>query len=143
MIEKIHIDIKVPNETCYLGLIGKIGEDLAHTLTRTTVNREVLGYELNTVLTEAMANVIFHANKGDPTCCIEIALSVEGNRITIKIYDEGHGFEAANRALSAPCTPDDLSERGRGIFIIRSLMDSVTYKRIDGKHVLEMIKSFH
>lgn len=143
MTEIIHIDIKVPNETCYLGLIGKIGEDLAHTLTRSAVNREVLGYELNTVLTEAMANVIFHANQGDPTRCIEIALSVEGNRITIKIYDEGHGFEAANRALATPCTPDDLSERGRGIFIIRSLMDSVTYRRIDGKHVLEMIKTFH
>lgn len=143
MAEKIHIDIKVPNETSYLGLIGKIGEDLAHTLTRSAVNREVLGYELNTVLTEAVANVIFHANQGDPTRCIEITLSVEGNRITISIYDEGHGFEAANRALAATCTPDDLSERGRGIFIIRSLMDSVTYRRIDGKHVLEMIKTFH
>ena len=143
MLEKIHINIKVPNETCYLGLIGKIGEDLAHTLTRSAVNREVLGYELNTVLTEAMANVIFHANQSDPSRSIEITLSVEGNRIIIRIYDEGHGFEAANRALAAPCTLDDLSERGRGIFIIRSLMDSVTYRRIDGKHVLEMIKTFH
>lgn len=143
MIDKIHIDIRVPNETCYLGLIGKIGEDLGHTLARSVISREVLGYELNTVLTEAMANVIFHANKGDPTRSIDIALSVEGNRIIIKIYDEGHEFEAANLAFSAPCIPEDLSERGRGIFIIRSLMDSVTYKRIDGKHVLEMIKTFH
>ncbi len=112
-------------------------------MTRSAVNREVLGYALNTVLTEAMANVIIHANQGDPTRSIEIALTVEGNRIIIKIFDEGQGFEAANRALAAPCTPDDLSERGRGIFIIRSLMDSVTYRRINGKHVLEMVKTFH
>lgn len=143
MSEKIHIDIKVPNETCYLGLIGKIGEDLAQSLSRCALNREVLGYELNTVLTEAMTNVIFHAHRGDPERIVEITLDVEGNRIIIRFYDEGNSFDAANRALSSPCMPDDLSERGRGIFIIRSLMDSVTYRRINGKHVLEMIKTFH
>lgn len=143
MSEKIHIDIKVPNETSYLGLIGKIGESLAQVLNRCTIDRNVLGFELNTVLTEAMTNVIFHAHQGDPRRIVEITLSVEENRIIIRIFDEGNDFEAANRAIASSSTPDNLNERGRGIFIIRSLMDSVTYRRIDGKHVLEMVKLIH
>jgi serine/threonine-protein kinase RsbW len=40
-----------------------------------------------------------------------------------------------------PCKdPGDCSERGRGIFIIRALMDSVDYRRTDNGNVLEMRK---
>jgi serine/threonine-protein kinase RsbW len=36
--------------------------------------------------------------------------------------------------------PDDLSERGRGIFLIRSLMDAVKYRKTEAGNVLEMHK---
>ena len=53
--KKIQVDIIVPNQTRYLSLIGKIGEDIAKELYRYSGDRETLAYHINLVLTEAMA----------------------------------------------------------------------------------------
>lgn len=140
MEEKIEVDIRVPNQTRYLSLIGKIGEDMARTLKRYRGDREELAYHINLVLTEAMANVILHANQGDPEREVHISIAVVDRALTIRVFDEGCGF--------VPCpepadSHDNLQEHGRGVYIIRSLMDSVTYQRLDGGHVLEMIKKLN
>jgi len=57
----------------------------------------------------------------------------------IRVYDNGQGFDLD----LVPCSgcPDPLNEKGRGIYIIRSLMDSVVYKKANGGNVLEMKKA--
>lgn len=137
MNEKIEVDIKVPNQTRYLGLIGKIGEDIARTLKKYQGDREELAYHLNLVLTEAMANAICHANEGDPEKEVHITITLLDRVLNIKVYDQGQGFD-----VNALPVPDfkNLEEHGRGIYIIRSLMDRVTYQRHETGHVLEMEK---
>jgi serine/threonine-protein kinase RsbW len=140
MKEKIEVHIKVPNQTRYLGLIGKIGEDVARTLKRYKGDREELAYHINLVLTEAMANAIRHANEGDPEKEVHITIAILGKSLNIKVYDQGQGFDICTLP-----TPDfkSLDEHGRGVYIIRSLMDKVTYRKLKGGHVLEMIKTLH
>ncbi len=137
MNEKIEVDIKVPNQTRYLGLIGKIGEDIARTLKKYKGDREELAYHLNLVLTEAMANAICHANEADPEKEVHISISILDRMLNIKVYDQGQGFD-----VNSLPTPDfrNLEEHGRGIYIIRTLMDRVTYQKHDHGHVLEMEK---
>lgn len=139
MSDRIEIDIKVPNQTRYLGLIGKIGEDVARTLKRYKGDREELAYHINLVLTEAMANVIVHANEGDPDREVHISISILDHRLHILVYDEGRGFDVC----AVPSPADHLSEHGRGIYLIRSVMDEVIYRKLNGRHVLEMIKSLN
>lgn len=140
MEEKIEVDIRVPNQTRYLGLIGKIGEDMARTLKRYRGDREELAYHINLVLTEAMANVIAHANQGDPEREVHITIAIVDRVLRIRVYDEGCGFDVA----APPCRDlDSLDEHGRGVYIIRSLMDSVTYSSANGGHVLEMLKQLN
>ena len=52
---KNHIDIQitVPNQTRYLGLIGRIGENITRELDSFPGDRETLGHHINVVLTEA------------------------------------------------------------------------------------------
>lgn len=140
MNEKIEVHIKVPNQTRYLGLIGKIGEDVARALKRYKGDREELAYHINLVLTEAMANAIRHANEGDPEKEVQIAIAIRGKTLSIKVYDQGQGFDICT--LSPPDFKS-LDEHGRGVYIIRSLMDRVTYRSHDGGHVLEMEKTLH
>jgi len=140
MKEKIEVNIKVPNQTRYLGLIGKIGEDIARTLRRYKGDREELAYHINLVLTEAMANAIRHANEGDPGKEVHIAIVIHDMNLNIKVYDHGQGFDICS--LPKPDF-DDLDEHGRGIYLIRTLMDKVSYRKITGGHVLEMVKSLH
>lgn len=140
MKNKIDIDIKVPNQTRYLCLIGRIGEDMARELDNFQGDREALAHHLNVVLTEAMVNAIKHANAADPDKEVEIRISISDNELSIKVYDSGQGFDIT--AVPDPCfDPAKLDDKGRGIYIIRSLMDSVKYRKIKGGNVLEMKKA--
>ncbi len=137
MSESIFLDIKIPNETGYLRLLGKIGEYLAQSLESYPGDREELAYHINLVLTEAMANAIQHTADAKRSEALHVTLRVENRKLTIKVYDQGQGFDFSN--LPEP-HPSCLAEHGRGIFIIKTLMDRVSYRKYDGGHVLEMEK---
>lgn len=133
----IELDIRVPSQTRYLGLIGRIGEDLARELEEEGRGREVLARQLNVVLTEAMSNAILHAHEDDPDKTVHISLSISDNQLCIRVFDQGRGFD-----LNSVGEPDaeGVEEHGRGLFIIRCMMDVVTYRRSKGVNVLEMWK---
>lgn len=133
----IEIDIKVPNQTRYLSLIGRIGEDLAKELDKYCGDRETLAYHINLVLTEAMVNAIKYANAEDPDKMVHIIITIADNELIIRVYDNGQGFD-----INSIPPPDfeKLEDRGRGVFIIKSLMDSVRYRAVEGGNVLEMTK---
>jgi serine/threonine-protein kinase RsbW len=139
MKNQIDIQISVPNQTRYLSLVGRIGENMARELDSFPGDRETLGHHLNLVLTEALVNAIKHANVADPDKEVQIRINVSDGELVIRVYDNGQGFDLD----MIPCNdcPDPLNEKGRGIFIIRSLMDSVVYKKANGGNVLEIKKA--
>lgn len=140
MNEKLEVDIKVPNQTRYLSLIGKIGEDIARTLKKYKGDREEFAYHINLVLTEAMTNAIIHANGDSPEREVHITITIQDQTLNIKVYDQGQGFD-----ISTLPAPDfqGLDDHGRGIYIIRKLMDRVIYKKSNGGNVLEMTKTLN
>lgn len=140
MPRQIDIDITVPNQTRYLGMIGKIGESLAHTLNSYKGDREELAYHLNLVLTEALANAICHANACDPSKEVRVSISACDKNLTIRVFDQGQGF---NIQRLANVKVKDLDEGGRGVQIIFKLMDRVEYLKKGPGHVLEMTKYLH
>ena len=138
--KEIEVDIKVPNQTRYLSLIGRIGEDIAKELDKYSGDRETLAYHINLVLTEAMVNAIKYANPKDPEKLVHIVINISDDALVIKVFDKGQGFD-----INSIPSPDfnRLEDRGRGIFLIRSLMDSVCYKKVRNGNVLEMAKKLH
>jgi serine/threonine-protein kinase RsbW len=139
MKNEIEIQIKVPNQTRYLSLIGRIGENMAREMCRLPDDKESFAENLNLVLTEAMANAIKHANADDPDTFVKICITISDKELSVKVYDSGQGFDL--NAIPSPVLDSDcLDEKGRGIFIIRSLMDSVVYKKAKSGNVLEMRK---
>jgi len=137
--DRIAVDIKVPNQTRYLCLIGHIGENIARTLRHYCGDREKLAYDLNLVLTEAMANAIKHANEGDPAKEVHIEISIAAQRLIIRVFDFGTGFDIDNYV--EPRHP--LEEGGRGIYLMHSIMDQVSYQPTADGHMLELIKNLH
>jgi serine/threonine-protein kinase RsbW len=133
----IQVDVVIPNQTKYLDLIGSIGERVAKELDNYTGDRAALAYQLNLVLTEATVNAIKHACDEDHKNCVRVTIHLQENELNIKVYDHGQGFD-----LEKVPAPDfeHPGEGGMGLFLIRSLMDSVTYTRHDDYNVLEMIK---
>ncbi|QBQ54159.1 ATP-binding protein [Nitrosococcus wardiae] len=133
----IQLDIVVPNKTCYLGFIGEIGEKVAEELDRYSGDRKALAYHLNLALTEALVNAMEHGNTGDSEQTVHVTIQVLPDQLCIKVYDHGQGFDLDR--VKAP-NLEHPGERGRGIFLIKSIMDSVSYHKINGGNVLEMRK---
>jgi len=139
MTDRIAVDIKVPNQTRYLCLIGHIGENIARTLRDYSGDREKLAFDLNLVLTEAMANAIQHANEGDPAKEVHIEISTVSQGLIIRVFDFGPGFDVEQ--YIKPRHP--LEENGRGIYLIHTIMDEITYNSTEDGHVLEMVKNLN
>lgn len=133
----LQVDIIVPNQTRYLGFIGDIGEKIAQELDQYAGDRQALAYHLNLALTEAMANAIQYGTTGDPRQTVHVSIRIVGDDLCIKVCDQGQGFD-----LEAVPLPDldQPTERGRGIFLIKSIMDSVCYRKTDQGNILEMRK---
>ncbi len=139
---QIELQIKVPNQTRYLSLIGRISEELAKQLQNYTGDREALANHINVVLTEALVNAIRHANANDPDEEVEIRITVTDEELVLQVFDHGRGFNLESISSTAEDAQDELEDHGRGLYIMRSLMDSVAYYPVEGGNVLEMRKQF-
>ena len=133
----LNLDIQVPNQTRYLGLVGNIAQLVAKEIDAGAGDRDALAYHLNLVVTEAVTNAIQYGSQSDVEEKVRIFLSYENKDLCVRVYDHGAGFD-----LESIAVPDDtgLHERGRGLFFIRSLMDTVEYRKTECGNVLEMKK---
>lgn len=76
---------------------------------------------------EAVANAIKHGNAGDPGKQVEVEVGLLAGEVVLTVRDEGLGFDPAS--VANPLAPENLLRPGgRGIFYMRSLMDSVDYR---------------
>jgi serine/threonine-protein kinase RsbW len=83
--------------------------------------------ELNVpvALTEALANAILRGNGDDPAKHVRVRAAMDEIGIVIEVSDEGAGFDLEQCSVD-PTTPDRLElENGRGLFLMRMLMDNV------------------
>jgi serine/threonine-protein kinase RsbW len=131
------VDVTIPTQTKYLNLIGSIGEHIARELENFCGDREALAYHLNLVLTEATANAIKHANYNDPKEQVRVTIHIKENELKIKVYDHGQGFNLETVPIP---DLDHPKEGGMGLFLIRTLMDSVRYFRENDCNILEIVK---
>lgn len=82
---------------------------------------EVLA-DLKLALTEAASNSVRHAyTDADNTGVVEISYELRPDRLVIEVTDEGEGFDPKE----AEGAPEELSEGGLGIAIIRAIADDV------------------
>ena len=77
-------------------------------------------------VTEATTNAIIHANKCDVNKKVEIDVLVNDGYITIKVKDEGKGFDPSK--IPDPTSPENLlKDSGRGLYLMRIYMDDLKY----------------
>ena len=82
-------------------------------------------------LREALANAIKHGNRQDVSKRIHVEMDVIGENLQISIRDEGEGFEPSQ--VDDPLAPENrLKTSGRGIFYMKTFMDDVRFRRVEG-----------
>lgn len=75
---------------------------------------------------EAASNSVVHGNKLDVNKKVKITVTVDENKMTVIIKDEGKGFDIDS--VPDPTKPENiLKDSGRGIHIMRSFLNDLRY----------------
>ncbi len=101
-----------------------------------------LARQLRLAVEEAVVNVIEYAYPAGKEGDITVKIMSDANTLRFQIIDAGVLFdptmkERADTTLSA----EDRQIGGLGILLVRELMDSINYERIEGTNVLTLIKN--
>ncbi|MBB6461835.1 ATP-binding SpoIIE family protein phosphatase [Flammeovirga kamogawensis] len=93
------------------------------------------------ILDEILSNAINYSFTNTATPLISVSLKVDSTEICIKIMDNGVAFnplekEDPNVALSL----DERQVGGLGIFIIKNLVEELSYERFDNKNCLRLLQ---
>ena len=75
-------------------------------------------------VSELVNNAMLHGNKAAQDKWVTVKISLNDRKVSISVKDEGGGFDPGS--VADPLAEENLlKEVGRGIFIVRSLMDKV------------------
>ncbi|MDX1493180.1 MAG: ATP-binding protein [Longimicrobiales bacterium] len=77
-------------------------------------------------LTEALSNAMLYGNGRDPSKSVVLEVVLREGTLRAKVRDQGVGFDP--NAVPDPTLPENLARPcGRGLFLMRELLDEVSY----------------
>ena len=77
-------------------------------------------------VSEALANAMIYGNGSNPEKRVRVEVELSVHAVALEVHDEGEGFEPSR--VPDPTLPENLQRSGgRGIFLIRELMDEVHF----------------
>ena len=133
MRKEICIKNKVSELEKVAQFVEEIGEELGLSME--------LQMNLNLVMEEMVTNVIFYAYPQDEEADIELLAKSDGKELTFVLSDQGKEFDpTAKEDTDLDVNPADRELGGMGIFIVKNIMNKVTYQRLEGKNLLTMTK---
>jgi serine/threonine-protein kinase RsbW len=86
---------------------------------------------------EAVGNVIKHSYRGRTDESVVLRCRAEGKAIEISLSDYGEAFDPD---LQPMLPPDELRPGGRGLYLMRAIMDEVEFQRDRGLNIVRMRK---
>ena len=85
--------------------------------------------EIGLALQEALANAVVHGCGNDPSKSVHCRLNCDSkDRILIIVSDPGPGLDMSS-SVSPMLSENLYQDHGRGIYLIRQLMDDVRFER--------------
>ena len=123
MLDKPEISenrIVIPSDPA---LISVVDEFLEKTLREKGIAEDVVA-DIAICATEIVNNGISHGNREDRSKQVSLELEFGATEIKVTVTDQGEFFDA--ESIADPIAEENLlREVGRGVFIVRQLMDSV------------------
>ncbi|GAC1690380.1 MAG: hypothetical protein NVS9B3_08960 [Gemmatimonadaceae bacterium] len=119
---RLALEVEIPSDVRFIervvGIVTRQCEQLAFSPRLCALNVPV-------ALTEAISNAILYGNRLDPMTHVTVRVRVADGDLVVEVADEGMGFDLAE-CTSDPTTPEHVErEDGRGLFLMKSLMDRV------------------
>jgi anti-sigma regulatory factor (Ser/Thr protein kinase) len=123
--ERNHHRMEIPAD---LARIGQVRRFAARCMARHRVPKRP-AEEILLALSELVQNAVEHGAQGHSDATIRVRLAVSDMSVLVEVEDsftsESKALELSKRLAQAGL-PDDLeSERGRGLFLVQTLMDRI------------------
>lgn len=138
------MEFRLPSKLEYLSVVDKLLEGVCEILE--------LGEDdtiaIVTSAIEACTNAIQHGHEHDASKIFTCEVELGGDRLSLTVTDVGRGFDVEKVLAKDPTDPQAiLKSRGRGIFIMRSMMDEVDFVVGQPKgtkvHLVKLLNSQH
>lgn len=131
---QIELQLTLPRDARYVGVLRRVAESL---LSGLDVPVESVD-DVAIALSEACGNVIRHASG---TSEYGVQLSVADDHCSIEVCDLGPGLESLDLEDVPVGLDDDAgAEEGRGVPLLRALMDDLEFVRDDETTTVRLIK---
>jgi len=116
------IRLTIPSQLEALSRVEQFSSDIANKLKLNDDQKDNLAI----AVTEVVGNAIVHGNNHDPQKNVSICFKIKPKWVEVSVTDQGPGFKPSQ--LDNPLDPENvMKESGRGIFILKSIMDDVQF----------------
>ncbi len=133
----LHRNITLHNDIQEVPLLAAFAEEVCEALGIETVTT----MQINLALEEAVVNVMQYAYPDDAQGHVHISATANDKRLIFVIVDDGAPFDPTT--FGDVDTSKPVEERnigGLGIHLVRQIMDSVDYERVEGQNILTLRK---
>jgi serine/threonine-protein kinase RsbW len=117
------IRLNIPSRLELLPLVDQLAAGISERLAFDVESR----MQISISVLEAGTNAIQHGNRIDPTKPVDLSFELHPDRLEVIVHDLGKGFDI-EKLLTDITSPEHLLDlRGRGIYMMRSCMDTVDF----------------
>ncbi len=129
------IEVDIPSDVRYVERVVELVRRECQVMS--FASRQVM-LNVPVALTEALSNAILRGNGGDPEKHVHVRATVDAHRLVVEVVDQGGGFDIDACTLD-PTTPENMDrEDGRGLFLMRNLMDQVERFEVQNGNVVRL-----
>ena len=133
MRKEIQIKNRIDELQHVAAFVEEIGEELGLSME--------LQLNLNLVMEEMVSNIIFYAYPEGTEATIGLTAESDGKELTFVLSDQGREFDPTMKDdVDIDINPAERDLGGMGIFIVKNIMNQVTYQRLEGRNLLTMKK---
>jgi len=119
---RVSLRVDIPSDVAY---IERVVDLVRHPCAELLYNSHQLALNVPVALTEALSNAILRGNNEDPNKRVRVQAEVDTTRLVVEIADEGARFDLDAKTRDATDADNLEREDGRGLFLMRKLMDDV------------------
>ncbi|MDQ3673403.1 MAG: ATP-binding protein [Gemmatimonadota bacterium] len=118
----VAFDLRIPSDVEYIEGVVELARQRCREL---NLSPSTCSLNVPVALSEALSNAILRGNESVGGKHVRVRALVTDAALVFEIVDEGPGFDLDQ--CTADCTTDDnlMKEEGRGLFLMRRLVDDV------------------
>jgi serine/threonine-protein kinase RsbW len=129
---RVAVTLEVPSDVRYIERIVSL---VAHQAAELDFAPRQVKLNLPVALSEALANAMLRGNRDDRSKPVHVRATFDGRDLILEVVDQGRGFDLDDCSVDPTLPENLLREDGRGLFLMKRLMDRVERFTRDGNVV--------